>query len=223
MRLLVKRASVMLVAVVLGAAAGLAQPTIPQSQVPRDAPAAVRTQIEQLYADDAEMRSSACFKLRDMKAEGAPAVPFLIALLADDATVTVVRGDMGSQGTVGEVAGWALVGIGRSATEPLITAVQDPPFPARDRAALCLGARRPSQPAAVAPGVRFRGEAVAEFPADRAAIAYGAPMGSPPDEPDQRTRRVQETRPWLKLGLQNGRMSDDAHSGAHSSAGGDYR
>jgi len=74
-----------LVAVSAWGSLGQAQPTIPKPQVPSDIPAEVRQRIEGLYSADPRQRATAAGRLVGKPEDVAPAIPFLIAMLHDDA------------------------------------------------------------------------------------------------------------------------------------------
>jgi HEAT repeat protein len=83
-----KRVGLLVVIAVLAwGPAGQGQPTIPKQQIPPDIPAEVKQRIEGLYSSDPQQRASAAMGLLGGPEEVAPAIPFLIAMLHDDAVL----------------------------------------------------------------------------------------------------------------------------------------
>jgi len=64
-----------------------AQPRIPKEMIPPDAPADVRTAIEGLYSSDPAERADQIVVLSQMHEKAAPAIPFLVGMLGDWATL----------------------------------------------------------------------------------------------------------------------------------------
>jgi len=69
-------------------AASHAAPKIPRARIPENTPYAVRRHIEALYSSNAVARGWAAVHLGRMGDQAAPAVPFLMAMLGDDARLT---------------------------------------------------------------------------------------------------------------------------------------
>lgn len=117
---------------------GQAQPTIPKRQIPSDIPAEVRQRIEGLYSADPRQRATAARRLVGKPEDVAPAIPFLIAMLHDEAVLhdeaELMRLSLiSSIGTVfsypntpGEQAAETLARIGRRAPKPVVDALIPP-------------------------------------------------------------------------------------------------
>jgi hypothetical protein len=106
----------------------LGQPTIPKDQIPVDAPAVVRAEIEKRYSASGDERGWACTRIEQMGEKAAPAIPFLAALLGDTA---LHREWIDPQGPymdhpVGSLAAAALARIGKPAAETLLAALRSP-------------------------------------------------------------------------------------------------
>ena len=108
--------------------AGYAQPNIPKENIPADIPTEVREQIERLYSSDPVGRGDAAYDLGEMGEKAAPAIPFLIEVLKDEASYV--------RGYAAEALGW--IG-GECALEPLIAALKHESPSVRGEAAWALG------------------------------------------------------------------------------------
>ncbi|MDP2913232.1 MAG: hypothetical protein Q8N91_04420 [Candidatus Omnitrophota bacterium] len=64
-----------------------AQPNIPRENIPKDASVEIRKEIEKLYSPDAIERAEAAIHLGWMGSKAAPAIPFLKAMLNDNAPI----------------------------------------------------------------------------------------------------------------------------------------
>jgi len=138
------RLLVLLGLLIVGRAA-CAQPSIPKERIPADLPAEVRQNIEGLYSADAQQRARAARRLVGQPHETAPAIPFLIAMLHDNAVLhskaELMRLDMISSysrvfsypNTPGEHAAETLARIGRREVRPMLDALLVP-LKARDSA-----------------------------------------------------------------------------------------
>jgi HEAT repeat protein len=117
---------------------GRAQPTIPKQQIPPDTPTELKQRIEGLYSSDAKQRASAAMRLVGKPEQVAPAIPFLIAMLHDDATLyneaELIRRSIISSyarvfsfpNTPGEQAAETLARIGSAAGQPVMDALLAP-------------------------------------------------------------------------------------------------
>jgi HEAT repeat protein len=106
----------------------------------------VRTLADELSAADPVVRGRAACALRDLGESAAPAIPSLVALLADGAPIDRTacpqqwrRADSDLT-TPGELAAAALVAIGARSVDPLLAAVRSSSPTARRHAAWALGA-----------------------------------------------------------------------------------
>jgi len=114
---------------------GRAQPTIPKQQIPPDIPAEVKQRIEGLYSSDPQQRATAAMGLLDTPAQVAPAIPFLIAMLHDNAVLhddaELTRLSLGSSyarvfsfpNTPGEQAAETLARIAGRPGKPMVDAL----------------------------------------------------------------------------------------------------
>jgi HEAT repeat protein len=114
---------------------GHAQPTIPKQQIPPDIAAELRQRLEELYSSDPKQRAGAAMRLVGKPQQVAPAVPFLIAMLHDDAVLyddaELSRRSLISSysrvfsypNTPGERAAETLARIGGSAGKPVTDAL----------------------------------------------------------------------------------------------------
>jgi HEAT repeat protein len=122
-----------------------AEPKIPKESIPANIPSEVRKQIERLYSEDSVDRGSAAFNLRKMGADAVPAIPFLIANLADEGTgcsPSCNHSHVPSGHThvsPGEEAEKTLIELGKYAVEPLIAVVSDRNPEIRRRVVRILG------------------------------------------------------------------------------------
>ncbi len=137
-------------------------------RIPWGLPAGVREGIEGLYSPDPDRRAKAAASLEDYGPQAAPAIPWLVAILADGADSPADQAAANVERSVGEEildyilgrvperrdATWAhyyaeamvrehavhtLEEIGEPAVEPLIAALQDPLPEVRASAAFVLG------------------------------------------------------------------------------------
>jgi HEAT repeat protein len=88
-----------------------------KADIPQNLPAELRATIEQTFSPDPEKRAEAATRLGEMGKKAAPAIPFLIRLLGDDASIS-----KNDYVYVSTVAGDSLAEIGASAVEPLLQA-----------------------------------------------------------------------------------------------------
>lgn len=118
-----------------------AQPNIPREKIPSDIPSDVREQFEKLYSSDPVERALSALNLGSMGKEAAPAIPFLMGMLGDDAVfIWTPRGSrFGEQTSPGLEAAKALVKIGEPSVQPLIAALKDKDWNIRKGAASALG------------------------------------------------------------------------------------
>ena len=128
------------IAVLAWGSVGHAQPTIPKQQIPPDIPAEVKQRIERLYSSDAKQRARAAMGLLGGPEEVAPAIPFLIAMLHDDA---VLHDDAELQ-RLSMVSSYARVFSfpntpGEQAAETLARIAGRPGRPMVDALIVCLG------------------------------------------------------------------------------------
>ncbi|MFQ5976389.1 MAG: HEAT repeat domain-containing protein, partial [Candidatus Hydrothermarchaeales archaeon] len=126
---------------------------ISKEKIPSDIPSDVREKIKKLYSLDARERAYGAYHLGKEGAKAAPAIPFLIGILGDDASlawswdalVYPFRGhDLGKPTSPGEEAANALEEILEKikdprAVEPLIAALKDEDSDIRERVAEVLG------------------------------------------------------------------------------------
>ena len=118
--------------------AACAQPSIPKARIPAELPAGLRQRIEGLYAADAHQRARAATRLLGRPEQVGPAIPFLVAMLHDNAVLhgeaELMRLDLiPSVGRVfsypnspGEHAAETLARIGRRAARPVVDALLVP-------------------------------------------------------------------------------------------------
>jgi len=121
------------------------QLSIPQEQIPADAPEAVKQHIGRLYSADAAERARGARAL-GYEELGALAIPFLIDLLGDDTSVGI-RLDPpdvspGYTPTPGKEAAHALAEIGEAALGPVLAVLNDEDSGGTAMAAYALGAMR---------------------------------------------------------------------------------
>ncbi|MGE5558688.1 MAG: HEAT repeat domain-containing protein [Bacillota bacterium] len=117
-----------------------AQPSIPKKDIPPDMPPDIKQQVELLYAKKAYDRAMAAYALGEMGPKASPAVPFLIAMFLDEATVIMRSEDGFNNGSSPkEESMKALVKIGASAVDPLIEALSDKNWKIKSAAAMILG------------------------------------------------------------------------------------
>jgi HEAT repeat protein len=117
---------------------GYPGPTLAWAEIPPDVPSALTKEIEGLRSFDAGDRARAAVKIGGMGAEGAPAVPFLVMLLADSTVLESHRNPEGST-SPGQEAALALVKIGSLSVDPLLGALDHENATVRRRAARALG------------------------------------------------------------------------------------
>jgi len=150
-----------------------AQTTRPADRIPPNMLAEVKRHVELLHSPDVYTRIKAIWALGRLKAKAAPAVPFLIHMLADDAEYTpgVPHGSPRHIIVHRDVA-MALEAIGRPARPALRKAATESQVPVRIRAARILvrmGDKKAIEIIAAAtsdkrPAVRFEAAAIlAEF------------------------------------------------------------
>lgn len=119
---------------------GYAQPNISREDIPADAPADVRQQIERLYSPDPLERAFAARALGQMKTQAAPAIPFLMGMLDDEARPRLPLEAVAYPGPIGLRAARALGRIGEPALPSLMKAVlNDEDRTVRERAAAGIG------------------------------------------------------------------------------------
>jgi len=125
-----------------------AGPNIPKENIPSDIPAYIRVEIEGLYSLSSVRRASAAYRLGTMGTRAAPAVPFLIEMLADssqlqweriDPKLIKVFGKRLPYTSPGNEAKLALVKIGKPAVDPLIGVLRHEDSSVRSYAAYALG------------------------------------------------------------------------------------
>ena len=141
---LIFRTSIFLAFVCLLSVLASAQPKIPKDQIPDEVPSEVKEQIQRLYSSDAVERGRAAHHLGKMRTKAAPAIPFLIDILGDEAKL---RWQSRWQGvdipgratSPGREAAKALGKIGEQAAEPLIVTLKDENPDVRRRVAETLG------------------------------------------------------------------------------------
>lgn len=120
----------------LAAAVLFAQPAIGTEPGPKNAPPDVREQIARMRSADPKERAAAIDRLGELGERAVPAIPELIAALADQGGV---RTDVVELDRVGDHAADALRKIGAKAVDPLIGALKHPETVVRRRAANTLG------------------------------------------------------------------------------------
>ncbi len=150
--------------VALHAGVALAQPKTPKDKIPPDMPPEVKGHVERLYSSHPYTRIKAIRALERMGPKAAPAAPFLVELLADNAEYTLVpsRGPPWHMVVHGEAAR-ALKKIGAPARSALRRASKEAEMEARLRAArvlVLMGEKKAIETIAAAvrdkqPGVRF--------------------------------------------------------------------
>ena len=102
----------------------LAQPKVPLGALPADTPDEVKEAVKQLYSTDYKTQLAAIKELGKMGQEAAPAVPFLVSMMADRRYST---------------AGRALSRIGGASFDPLLKALKHKDVRMRQMAASALG------------------------------------------------------------------------------------
>jgi len=105
-----------------------AQPTIPKDKIPSDLAAAVKADVEGLYAPEAIKRAQAASKLGNMGEKAVPAIPLLIGMLGDSAGIEFKadsESKISHRTSPGIEAAVALGKIGDPALEPLIGALKN--------------------------------------------------------------------------------------------------
>jgi HEAT repeat protein len=105
-----------------------AQPNIPQDKIPSNLAAAVKAEVEGLYAPEAGKRAQAASKLGDMGEKAVPAIPLLIGMLGDSAGIEFKadpESKISHRTSPGIEAAVALGKIGAPALEPLLGALKD--------------------------------------------------------------------------------------------------
>jgi HEAT repeat protein len=151
---------------------GHAQPTIPKQQIPPDIPAEVKQRIEGLYSSDPQQRASAAMGLVGRPEEVAPAIPFLIAMLHDNA----VLHDEAELQRLSMISSYARVFSfpntpGEQAAETLARIAGRPGKPVVDALIVCLGDKKWI---VRANGTRALGEMLGKMaPEDRAGATKG--------------------------------------------------
>lgn len=120
----------------LAAVVLFAQPAIGTEPGPKNAPPDVREQIARMRSADPKERAAAIDRLGELGERAVPAIPELIAALADQGRV---RTDVVELDRVGDHAADALRKIGAKAVDPLIGALKHPETVVRRRAANTLG------------------------------------------------------------------------------------
>ena len=120
-----------------------AQPNISKDEIPANLPEEIRTKIESLYSKDDAERGTAAMQLREFRAKALkPTVPFLMAMLHDDAPLRIPSKWVSFGGiptSPGEESAKTLGKIGNSAVIPLIEALGDKNKHVRKCAAIGLG------------------------------------------------------------------------------------
>lgn len=154
---------------VKGLRVSLTQPKTPKDKIPPDMPPEVKGHVERLYSSDTYARIKAIWALERMEHKAAPAVPFLVELLADNTEYTPAvptgRGLHVSPRhmVVHREAARALEKIGAPARSALRRASKEAEMAARVRAArvlVLMGEKKAIEIIAAAvrdkrPGVRF--------------------------------------------------------------------
>lgn len=116
------------------------QSTMPEGQLPSDAPAEVKEQVARLHSFDPVERRNASQELGKMGEEAVAAVPALIQALNDNARLTARSPEgEGSPVSVAEAAMLALVNIGAPAVDPLIASLRSENPGVRMMATAALG------------------------------------------------------------------------------------
>lgn len=119
-----------------------AQPKIPKENIPSDISSNVRKQIERLYSTESKERVEGAYYLGKMGAKAVPAIPFLIAILQDDAVVqkaTLFSFPFYEWHSPAGEAARALSKIGKPSVKPLIAAFKDKDENVRMNVAWALG------------------------------------------------------------------------------------
>jgi HEAT repeat protein len=122
-----------------------AQPAIPRSRIPTGIPVTVRRQIEGLYSPDPAARCRAADALAKLGSRATAAVPFLVALLHDAASVQVAstpENEYRSATDPGAQAAGAIARIGKPAVPQLLLALKERDAATRARALWALGQLR---------------------------------------------------------------------------------
>lgn len=125
---------------VAGSPPVFAQPRIPREQIPEQANARVRGQIEKLYSEDALTRGQAILELGSMGEEAAPAIPFLIGMYRDHASLRWEGGvGMPLPTSPSQLAKSSFRDMGKPAVVLLVRALGEEDFLLRAWAAWALG------------------------------------------------------------------------------------
>ena len=169
---------VLMVSVIVPCGRAFAQPTIPKTKISADLPAGLRETILKLYSPSPLERGKAIRVLapnRDADPKGRLAIPFLAAMLSDNADSRLKRYYRRSLVfPVGDAAAEALAWFGRPSVKPLIQAFEDGKADVRLRAARALGRIR--DPRAAEPLIRALGDKNGDIRAEVLGV-LGAILG----------------------------------------------
>lgn len=171
-----------------GAGWGFAQIKIPKENIKAEIPEAVKIEIVKLYSTDSLQRGNGCLNLGKLGTKAAPAVPFLVAMLGDQASVRrtqilmpgmLISAEFELSVSLGALAGETLGNLGEPGFTALREALRDKNAAVRASAASGLGEakdRRAVEPliAALAdkiPLVRARAATALGKIGDKQAIA----------------------------------------------------
>jgi HEAT repeat protein len=146
-------------AAILASSSGQAQPRIARGSLPASVRPEVKSQIDELFAADAVRRANGACELSRLRGAAAPAIRFLVSLLADDMPTPMVRcrleRQMGAwardfEGRDLDLSPWpptspareaarALHAFGVRALDAVLAATTDPDFTVRKYVAWILG------------------------------------------------------------------------------------
>jgi HEAT repeat protein len=116
-----------------------AQPNIPKENIPRSIPSDLRFQIEKLYSVDPIERAYAARSLGERGKLALPAIPFLIAILHDNASLKYGIATSVTLTSPGAEAADALAKMGKEVVAPLINALKNENVYGQREAARALG------------------------------------------------------------------------------------
>ena len=122
----------------LFARSALAEPDIPEAQIPEDASKTVQRLLRELYSGEPTVRRSAARKLGEIGRRAAVAVPFLVSMLDDDPDVVFDdEGELSDQ--VGDRVAETLGAIGKPAIDALVPLLKHENPTLRRRSVSALG------------------------------------------------------------------------------------
>jgi HEAT repeat protein len=116
-----------------------AQPSISKDMIPKNISENLKHLIEKLYDGDPIARAEACMSIGATGKKALPAMPFLIAMLGDNYSLTYGTTLNYKFTSPGGEAAIALAQLGEEAVAPLIAVLRNNSATGRDQAARALG------------------------------------------------------------------------------------